>query len=87
VREHHAGTQRALDGGSGEIGPGSAGGEGGDVQTIAGGAIPICGIGGVFERNAAAGEILREASPGGEIELIGPLELRQAGFCAFVANW
>ena len=35
-----------------------------------------------FERNAAAGEILREAAPGGEVELIGPLELRQVAFQA-----
>ena len=32
---------------------------------------------GVFERNAAAGEVLRESSPGGEVQAFGFLQLRQ----------
>ena len=45
------------------------------MQALAGRAIPIGGVSGVFEGDAAAGEILREASPSSEIQLLGVLEL------------
>ena len=77
VGEHHAGAQRAFDGGGGKIRPGSAGGEGRDVQAVARRAVPIGRIGGVLEGDAAAGEVLRKSAPGGEIQLLGVLELRQ----------
>ena len=66
----------------GRYGPRGAGGEGGDVQALARGAVPVGGIGGVFEGDAAAGEILREAAPGGEIQLLGVLELGEVAFQA-----
>ncbi len=35
---------------------------------------------GMFERNAAAGIVLRETAPGGEVELVGSLQLREITF-------
>ena len=52
----------------------------GIFRGIARGAIPVGRICGVLERNAAVGEILREAAPGGEVELVGLLQLRQIAF-------
>ena len=77
LREDHAGAQRAFDRGTRQIGPAGARGKRRDVQAVARRAIPIRGVGGVFEGDAAAGEILREASPGGEIQLLGVLQLRE----------
>src|ERR1039457_3582383 len=78
----HAGAERALNGRSGQIRPRSAGRERRDVQALAAGAIPIGGIGRRFERDAAAREVLREPAPGGEIQLIGALQLRQVAIQA-----
>src|ERR1035437_7589131 len=75
LREHHAGTQRAFDGGAREIGSTGARGKRRDVQALARRAIPIGGVSGVFEGDAAAGGILRETPPSGEIQLLGVLEL------------
>jgi hypothetical protein len=80
VGEHHAGAQRALDGGGGKIRSGSAGGERRDMQAVAGRPVPIGGIGGVLEGDAAPGEVLRESAPGGEIQLFGRFELIQVAF-------
>ena len=60
----------------GRYGPLAPAGKCRDVQALARRAIPVRGVGGVFEGNAAAGEILREAAPGGEIQFLGVLELR-----------
>ena len=82
LREDHAGAQRALDRGGRKILTAGAGREGRNVQALARRAIPIRGVGGILERHAAAGEILREAAPTGEIQLLGVLELREIAFQA-----
>src|ERR1039458_2986914 len=77
VRKHHAGAQRSLEGGAWQVRPRRARGERGDVQAVAHGAIPISRIRRVLKWYAAAGEILREATPGSEVQLLGALELRE----------
>ena len=52
------------------------------MQAVSHGAIPIVGVRRVLKRNATAGEILREAAPGSEIQLFGLLELREIAFQA-----
>jgi hypothetical protein len=66
-----------LMAGAGQVRAGSAGGERRYMQALAGGAVPIGRISRVLERDAAAGEVLREAAPGSELELVGGLELGQ----------
>ncbi len=59
----------------GRYGPARAGAESRDKQMLGVRSLPILRGTGVLERNAAAGVILREATPGGEIELVGLLQL------------
>ena len=46
------------------------------------GAFPDRNRAGMLEGNPPAGEVLREAAPGREIQLVGGLELRQVSFQA-----
>ena len=61
----------------GKYGPEAPAAKVGMCRLSPSGAIPVSRVGRVLERNAAAGEVLREAAPGGEIQLLGVLELRQ----------
>ncbi len=80
VGKDHAGAQRALDRGGGQIRAGCAGGKGGDVQAFARGAVPVGRIRRALKGNAAAGEVLRKTAPTGEIQLLGGLELIEIAF-------
>ena len=53
-----------------------------DEQMLGVRSLPVLRGAGMFERNAAAGVILREAAPGGEIQLVGFLQLREIAFQA-----
>src|SRR6185312_10821533 len=55
--------ERTFDCGAGEEWTGGVRRECRDVQAFHGRAVPVRRAGGVFERNAAAGEVLGEAAP------------------------
>ncbi len=79
---HHAGSQRAFDGGAGEIGTARPSAERRDEQIFGARFLPILRRARMLERNATPGVILREAAPGCEIQLVGFLQLRQIAFQA-----
>src|SRR6185312_894559 len=80
VGENRGCAERAFDRGAREEGTGGVRGEGRDVQAFDGRAIPVRGAGGVFERDAAAGEVLGEASPWRKVEFCRGAELREVAF-------
>ena len=79
---NHARAKRAFDGGAGKIGTAGASAKRGNEQMLGVRSLPILRGTGVFKRDAAAGIVLREAAPGGEVELVGLFQLREITFQA-----
>src|SRR5579871_70016 len=77
TREQKAGAERSFDSRARNVRTRWATCKSGNVQALAQSPVPIVGIRGMLERNAAIGKILRKTAPGGEVQFGGFLELRE----------